>query len=280
MRTREVRRGGARRVPHLLRLDREDDEIDAGDRRGVALRMNAGAGKARRQLVALRRIGSTTRSSAARAPRASMPPTRAGAMLPPPMKRVGDKAGFSALRAAKSRFASCRPRAEHRRADAHHRRAFGDRRLEVVRHPHRQRVERQPGRASGHRSNARRIRNCAASRRQHRRRLGNPHEAAQLQPRQRRPPRAPARAASSGGDAALRRLAADVDLHAHVERAAARPAAAPTGGRRSCSRSTPCTQSNRAARRASCCSAAGRSGAIRSSDRSASASILASASCT
>ncbi len=52
----EVWRGGARCLSHVLRLDGEDNEIGAGDRRGVALRMDDGTGKARRQLVALRRI--------------------------------------------------------------------------------------------------------------------------------------------------------------------------------------------------------------------------------
>ena len=103
-------------------------------------------------------------------------------------------------------------RAEDRRADPHHRRAFGDRGLEVVGHPHRQRVEGE----------------CRSAQRLEQR--AQPHERLALPQRARLPaPESPSGRATAGAaaapprararpphrrDAALARFAADVDLHA------------------------------------------------------------------
>ncbi len=107
--------------------------------------------------------------------------------------------------------------AEQRRADADDRGAFRDRRFQIVRHPHRKSIQRQPGRASGIEQRPKDP-ELPAPRRHHRRRLGDAHEAAQLEPRQgSHLPRQ--REGVLRRDAAFRRLAADVDLHAHVERA-------------------------------------------------------------
>src|SRR5690349_15164563 len=77
---------------------------------------------------------SMTAMASARWPRAMRPPRSARAMLPPPMIVM-----FIVL--------SPLTRTEERGADAHHRRALGDGRLEVAGHAHRQRVERQAFRA-------------------------------------------------------------------------------------------------------------------------------------
>ena len=152
---------------------------------------------------------------------------------------------------------------EDRGADAHQRRAFGDRGLEVGRHPHRQRVDRQARGPARRRSSRRRIRNWRAPRRHRRRRLGDAHEAAQPQAAAARRRAVASATASSGRDAALRRFAADVDLHADVERRQLRPGAR----RQPLARSSPGRPSapRRSARRPPppCCSAAARSGAIR-----------------
>ncbi len=103
--------------------------------------------------------GSTTRTSAAAQPRASIPPMSALAMLPPPMKAIVMAPTRASLRAASPRWGrapwgcpvalmrSARRGAfrvaEDRGADAHQRRALGDRILEIRGHPHRQRIERK-----------------------------------------------------------------------------------------------------------------------------------------
>src|SRR5215472_15026471 len=75
---------------------------------------------------------STTRIEPASCPRAIRPPTRARAMLPPPMMLMFILAF------------SVRARTEQGRAHAHHGRALRDRRLEIARHPDRERIGREP----------------------------------------------------------------------------------------------------------------------------------------
>ena len=168
--------------------------------------------------------------------------------------------------------------AEDRRADAHLRRAFGDRRLEVGRHAHRQRVDRRaPRRGSRVAASAQRA-ELRALPRDVGRRLGDAHEAAQPQPRQRGDRRASA-SASAGAHAALGRLAADVDLRRRPSSGGSsggRARGEPLG--RSSARSTLSHPVEALGGDApSCCSAAGRSGATRRRRGRASASILASA---
>ena len=103
--------------------------------------------------------------------------------------RVRSRATAERCMRRRSASAAPDPRAEDRRADAHHRRALGDRRLEVGRHAHRQRVDREPAARQrvGAIAPARGTARAAARRRG---RLGDAHQAAQPQPRQRRrPPR-------------------------------------------------------------------------------------------
>lgn len=107
-------------------------------------------------------------------------------------------------------------RAEDRGADTHDCRAFGDRGLEIVRHAHRQRIEREPARAQLLEERMQR-----AMRRAFRFGVGfgfgNRHQAAQPQ-RGQRGDRAREPGRIRRRDAALRRLAADVHLHADVQR--------------------------------------------------------------
>ena len=107
--------------------------------------------------------------------------------------------------------------AEDRATDAHHRRAFRDRRFEIVGHAHRQRVQRdtacRPARPSTHATRATGWRCDARSGAG----LGNRHQAAQAHARQRAQPAAPASASCSGRDTALAGLTADVDLDAHLQ---------------------------------------------------------------
>src|SRR5207253_7273617 len=84
--------------------------------------------------------GSTTPKSLAFAPAAIRPPIRAVAMFPPPMNTVE-----RCVMSSRPRFLA---RAENRRAETHLGRALRDRRFDVGRHAHRQRVHRQAGRAA------------------------------------------------------------------------------------------------------------------------------------
>ena len=155
----------------------------------------------------------------------------ARAMLPPPMKVI-----FM----SRSPLASL---AEDRGADPHHRRALGDRGLEVVAHAHRQRVEREALRAQ-----------IARHARAQRRELARAARAASvgalampIRPRRRSPgSAATSRAspsASRGRHAALGRLAADVHLDADVERRRGPRGACRRERAASFARSTPWTQS-------------------------------------
>ena len=90
----------------------------------------------------------------------------------------------------------------------------------------------------------------------------NPHQAAQPKPGS----RATARRQRDDfvrRDAALGRLAADVDLHADLQRRPSPRGRAAESRSAIFARSIVCTQSKRSATGASCCSAAARSGAIR-----------------
>ena len=80
-------------------------------------------------------------------PFAREPAASAVAMLPPPMKVIMSRPCLVSSRVIVRTRRSASP--EDRGADPHHRRAFRDRRLEVVRHAHRQRVERRARRAQG-----------------------------------------------------------------------------------------------------------------------------------
>ena len=131
----------------------------------------------------------------------------AEAMLPPPMK--------ADLHVARLPLAL----AEDRGADANHRRALGQRRLEVARHAHRQRVEREALAGSDARTRlAQRARTARALVREVRvgaRRCPSARAGAG------RGSAATSRASSGACDglhAALGRLAADVHLDAHLQR--------------------------------------------------------------
>src|SRR5690606_12878372 len=97
--------------------------------------------------------GSATCSDVAATPRATMPPTRLRAMLPPPMKAVADGSGvgrvMAALLGGTGRplwpTAPCAPGRRRAgpaqgRAHADHGRALGDGQREVRAHAHRQGV--------------------------------------------------------------------------------------------------------------------------------------------
>ena len=149
------------------------------------------------------------------------------------------------------------------------RRAFRDRRLEIGRHAHRQRVDGEARVAARARSTraARGTARAAASTSAVG--SGDAHEAAQAQARQRRDTSRASATRLVGRDAALRRLAADVDLDAARRAAASRRRAAADSRCAIFSRSTLSTQSKTLAPRApSCCSGAGRSGATRRPARS------------
>ena len=175
----EMRRQRGRGVAHLLRLHREDDELGARDRRVASLRRTRRRREARREPSRCSGDGSTTRKSAAARPRASIPPMRAVAMLPPPMKvtlvlhrsspplfvAAAPAASGDAADAHASARLEVRRAPEDRAPDAHQRRALGDRGVEIRGHPHRQRVDGKAGRSARVESVTRRLRNCARCRR-------------------------------------------------------------------------------------------------------------------
>ena len=219
--------------------------------------------------------GSTTRKSRAAAPRAEQPPMSAVAMLPPPMN-VSSCPSLERV----ARVAVASPRAEDR----------GARRARASR-PRRSRPRGRPTCPS---TACRRQARGAAARRSTRAARGTARAARAVSavgsgmpmiPRSRSRGSAATACASATRlgrrDAALRRLAADVDLHADVERRQRRPAA------RADSRSRdlhpvdalhPVETSPRPA--APCCSAAGRSGATRCRRGRRARAIFAAASCT
>ena len=209
----DERRERRRRLAHLLRLDREHDEVGAVDR----ARASCVAEERRRRESAPRASsrcsakGSTTRKPRAARAWATRPPMSAVAMLPPPMKVMFMAA--SALRASRqirprtacaSRSPSAARSASCSRAFTRARRRSRCRRAPRVapsaiaasrsrRHAHRQRVDGKPRGAARVEARAQRA-ELRALPRDVRGRLGDAHDAAQgAAAAARRPPaRAPA----------------------------------------------------------------------------------------
>ena len=184
------------------------------------------------------------------------------AMLPPPMKvmsiregwgrggrrlwRIGRPHGSTgAVRYRRSTAARPPSRApEDRGADAHHRRALGDRGLEVVGHAHGERVERRARRARARLQVA--AQDCERAARASARRRWR--LAMPMRPRSRRPGSvATARASASASPGWTPPLVASpLTLTCDARRCSgARPAGrcAREDARRASTRSTPCTQS-------------------------------------
>src|SRR6185437_7093047 len=137
---------------------------------------------------------STTDSAFDAWPRAISPPISARAMFPPPMNVIFNGSPLQSMRplaAAGRRFParSCKRLGscawpEQSAADADHRRALGDRCLEITRHAHRQGVEHKPfglrgGEDFAQQAELRALPRCLGLR------CGDSHEAAQCQARQR-----------------------------------------------------------------------------------------------
>src|SRR2546430_1907084 len=130
------------------------------------------------------------------------PPISASAMLPPPINVI-------------LMTGSTSPFSKNRRAHPYQGRAFGDRRLEVRGHAHRERIHREAV-AIQPVAQLAQLPESAALQRLVGCRLGHCHETAQLQARQRRHLLGELRRFRRG-DAALGRLARHVDLDAHLQ---------------------------------------------------------------
>ena len=207
----ERRRGAARAHRAASRiccgLTASTTSSRAGDRLARALAEERDAGELRREPAARVGNGSTTRKSAAAAPRASMPPMSAVAMLPPPMKASSAMLTRStASRAPKIAVPTRTSVAPSAMASSR----SADMPIDSV--------------STGEAGIAARIEALA----QHaelrpahvdlRRRLGDAHDPAQAQPGQRRDRRRRVRTASAGATPLFGRFAAGVDLDADVER--------------------------------------------------------------
>ena len=189
-------------------------------------------------------------------------------MLPPPMNTImanpsasgGEDCRRAGAAGAWSRLTPARPKiAVPTRTSG---RALGDRRLEVGLMPIDSVSRRSPVRSERIEQRAQRAELRRAASRRIGRRLGHRHQPAQREPRQRRDAPRAAQAPPPAATPALRRLAADVDLQADVERR--QPAGRARQRSATFSRSTVCTQSNRSATARVLLLCSGPTGAIRS----------------
>jgi hypothetical protein len=201
---RDVRRERGARLAHLLRLDREHDDRGAVDGARRRARVRARAGIDASSFARCASTGSTNAISRAERPRAIKPPAIALAMLPPPMNVI-IRSPSPARRTAPF------PAAPRSRPSA-----IAASRSAVI--PIDSSSTSSPAARAASRQRAS-VANCARCTATSSGRLGDAHEAAQPKPRQRRD-LARQRHRVAGRSAAFRRLAADVDLHEHLERLA------------------------------------------------------------
>ena len=226
-----------------LRLDRPDDDCGHFERRSGGERAVTPYWPTRRRRVPS--LGSTTTIEAAGRPALTRPPIRACAMLPPPMKTMlRTDASVSTGPRRRDRPPGPQPAAGRRPKIALPTRTIvAPSRIAASRSslmPAESVSRARPSARS--RRTARAGRETAAAAPRGRRPARDGHQAAQAQPRQRR------HRMGDGGDlgrreAALARLAADIDLHADRERrrSAGRCALSRSATLR---RSIVCTQSN------------------------------------